>query len=541
MAQKDIQDIANYMKQLDESIAEEEKACQEACKEFDECQALEDAEFEDEVIDKASMGFIDDDDQQDESDEFYAEDDDAIFEEDVSDCMEQEVEEAENLGSIEVEVYNEDGFGNQFAQDVSTNVPGVDAVVKKNLPNGDILVKISGSQDDLKKAFAWYLGRKSYAELSQDDKDDFESRLVFDDGDTLAEADYREAVAHCLDPIGVKASTANLVSKNTCKFSMIKEEKLHRKAANIMKALQEEDLSKLSDEDIETIDDIQDAIENHEDVELKDAEDERLWELILKSMGYTKEEWEKLSPEEREKIWNAANEPMSNFASKTGFAKYLTDPKYLKKTMGVDPGTDKPIRYTLSHEVPDIENGGRIVTQFNPDYDQEHSMQQHPAAAKKQMKKNAAALDQANREGQAAAAMRNARGKDTWDIQDFATIISALDGKERKALMNQLISDVEKDHPGDPRAAGNEIMFIKKLFGKKLTLRDFAKAWNASAPGVMKYADETFGIWVKTMRDCGITSKAQFLNMPEAKFRAFIDALKKNMEGRRKGSIVTGK
>ena len=49
------------------------------------------------MIDKASLGFIDDVDAQDESDEFYAEDEQKdTFEEDVSDCIEKEVVEAEN-------------------------------------------------------------------------------------------------------------------------------------------------------------------------------------------------------------------------------------------------------------------------------------------------------------------------------------------------------------------------------------------------------------------------------------------------------------
>lgn len=75
MAQQDIKDIANYMKMVDESKEAEEKACDEACKECEEQNMLEDAELEDEVIDKASLGFIDDSDIQDEADEFYGEDD----------------------------------------------------------------------------------------------------------------------------------------------------------------------------------------------------------------------------------------------------------------------------------------------------------------------------------------------------------------------------------------------------------------------------------------------------------------------------------
>ena len=148
---------------------------------------------------------------QDESDAFYSEDEEKdSLEEDVSDCLQQEAAEVEQQGSIEVEVYNEDGFGEHFAQEVNKNIQGVKAVVKKTLPNGDLLVKMSGTKDDLENAFAFYVGKEDYSMLSKDDKEDFEARLVFDDGDTLAEADYREAVAHCLDPIGVHASTANL-------------------------------------------------------------------------------------------------------------------------------------------------------------------------------------------------------------------------------------------------------------------------------------------------------------------------------------------
>lgn len=158
-----------------------------------------------------SLGFIDDADIQDEADDFYSEDEDT-FNEDVSDCLEKEVVEAEQLASIEVEVYNEDGFGEHFIEEVKAYVPGIEASKKKDLPNKDILVKIVGSKEDLQKAFAFYLGQNDYGKLDRDDKEDFESRLVFADGDTLAEADYREAVAHCLDPIGVNASTADLAA-----------------------------------------------------------------------------------------------------------------------------------------------------------------------------------------------------------------------------------------------------------------------------------------------------------------------------------------
>ena len=134
MAQKDIQDIASYMRQLDESKAAEEEACEEACKECEEQAALEYEELEDDgdVIDKASLGFIDDNDTQDESDDFYAEAEEKdTFEEDVSDCVEQEVCESAPTASIEVEVYNEDGFGEHFAKDLMQMLANVKAFVEQ--------------------------------------------------------------------------------------------------------------------------------------------------------------------------------------------------------------------------------------------------------------------------------------------------------------------------------------------------------------------------------------------------------------------------
>ena len=357
MAQRDIQEIAEYMKQLNESKIAEDQAYEAACREEEELYAKEDEELEDEVIDPASMGFIDS--STDESDSFYAEEDEEQrdpFSEDVSDCLEQEVVEAEQQATIEVEVYNEDGFGEHFAEEVAKNVPGVDAKVKKTLENGDLVVTLRGGKDDLEKAFAFYLGKKTFAEVSQDDKDSFETILTFDDGDTLAEADYREAVAHCLDPIDVKASTANLVGKDTCTISMVKEEKARRSAKRILKALQEADFSQLPDADLDALDRIKDAIDA--DARMDDK-DRRVWLAVLKDMGYTEEEWNKLTPEQQQKIWDYESTPLpkSNFG----------DGVHVE----VDPKTGKPFRYRNSYEVYDPKTGEKLVTAFNPDYSDE--------------------------------------------------------------------------------------------------------------------------------------------------------------------------
>lgn len=105
-----------------------------------------------------------------------------------------------------------------------------------------------------------------------------------------------------------------------------------------------------------------------------------------------------------------------------------------------------------------------------------------------------------------ARGARDEKGKATWQKADFVKMISALDSKQRKELMNQLIDDVKADHKDNPTEAGKEIQVIKTLFGKKLTLRDYAAAWGAAHTGVGKYMDETMRIWRQTMNQLGIKS-----------------------------------
>ena len=71
-----------------------------------------------------------------------------------------------------------------------------------------------------------------------------------------------------------------------------------------MKCLNENDFSALSDEDLDKLDKLKDAVENGKKL---DAEQDRVWELILKDMGYTKAEWEAMEPEKRDKIFDQFN------------------------------------------------------------------------------------------------------------------------------------------------------------------------------------------------------------------------------------------
>ena len=56
-------------------------------------------------------------------------------------------------------------------------------------------------------------------------------------------------------------------------------------------------------------------------------------------------------------------------------------------------------------------------------------------------------------------------------------MLFSLGPKKSKELMNTMIEIAKEDNKDNPKAAADEIMFIKKLFGKKITLRDIARAW----------------------------------------------------------------
>lgn len=115
MAQKDILAIANYMDQINESVSREDESYRKACREEDMFYAEEDAsladELEDEIIDKSTMGFIDDSSCIDEYDDDIDEDDVDPYEEDISDCLPLDEEdldaEIEPIASFELPAFND--------------------------------------------------------------------------------------------------------------------------------------------------------------------------------------------------------------------------------------------------------------------------------------------------------------------------------------------------------------------------------------------------------------------------------------------------
>lgn len=165
------------------------------------------------------------------------------------------------------------------------------------------------------------------------------------------------------------ASTASLAGQDTCALSIVKEEKARRLAKKAVKALQEDDFSSLSDEELDALDKMEDKAQNDEEF---DAMQDKVWAEMTKAMGYTPEEWDKLPEEQRKKIWNFHNATLSGKGS-------LGD----GTLTGYDPKTNTKFRYRNSYEVTDPTTGEKYVTQVNPEYDQEHSIAQHPAMARR--------------------------------------------------------------------------------------------------------------------------------------------------------------
>jgi len=208
---------------------------------------------------EAHGGIVDEDSQYDDVDEidaseygFYElqETDDDVLHDDDEMC------------SIVVDVTNEDEFAdNRFSSLVAEKL-GNTVQVEKLTEDGESIAqfKVSGELGNLKKFYTLYVGKDSWDDvLGTDDEDEFCNLLVFEDGDTLAEAQLRENAAVMLDDIdlddcehahntdgaepieksldivGVKASTANLAGQDETEMSVV--EKLQKRVEELEKKL----------------------------------------------------------------------------------------------------------------------------------------------------------------------------------------------------------------------------------------------------------------------------------------------------------------
>ena len=551
MAHKDIEQWAKMLQEAEAEDQAYEKACNDSIKDAED--AVNDVELgeEDEVIDPASLGFVDSEGEVAEDDMLdgrvhnghldvdEAEKDDEVdlaecgFSEDGKELQEKEAEEDlqeafhkdDEYASMELEVEepdNFDGDNTSFEDALHAEVP--DVMVKKvGLGTGGVLkYRISGFLGDLKEAYAFYLGLYSWNDVvKQGEEPIFNELVVFQDGDTLQEADYREAIAHVFDPIGVKASTANLKANNVCQLSIVKEAVKAEKEKR-QKALLEADLENMSDEQLDNLDqalDAGEAVDNDD----ADAKQERIWLSILKSMGINSiEEYKAMDPKEFEKRWKASNAPLD---AANGFAR------------------SKNV-YRAYHK-PDDEAGGATHTDFtfNPDY--YHRVTRAEAA------REAVKAEKKAREN--AKIQFPKRGQDTWSLADFGRLLHSLGPKKAKELKKSMLEIAHEDNKNNPEAEAMEIMFIKKLFGQKMpTFRDIARAWypgqdpNTRQQSVNKFCQDTLGNFYQATReatgksDGGLASFRANVLGNERNFRKFLDAMKQLSDKRasNKRSII---
>ena len=467
-------------------------------------QALKEDDVEDSV-DLAECGFTEDGEE--------------IAAREAEDDLNEDFHNDDEYASMELEVSGKgdaDGYDTSFEDAVHGEVPEV-MVKKTGLVNGDTLrYRVSGFLGDLKKVYAFYLGLYSWDDVvKQGEEPGFNELVVFEDGDTLQEADYRDAIAHVFDPIGVKASTANLKATNTCELSIVKEAVKAEIQKRKAKKLFEAELEDLSDEQL---DELGQTLDAGEAVDSGDAtaKDERVWLALLKTMGINSiEEYKAMDPEEFNRRFEASNKPSD---AANGFAR-------------------SHVIYKAFHR-PDNENGGATSTEFafNPDYDRRITRAEQERNAKKAEK----------RARENAPIDFPSRGKDTWSLNEFGKMLFSLGPKKSKELMNTMIEIAKEDNKDNPKAAADEIMFIKKLFGKKITLRDIARAWypgedpDRRQQSVNKFCQDTEGnIRVATRRATN-TSDGSYSNFMknvlgnEANFNRFLTIMKDMSDKRAK-------
>lgn len=468
-------EIEHWARLLQESIDEDKaygKACENAMQEIENDIDEADAVFDDEVIDPASLGFIDDSNDVAENDMLrgrhhnahipesdeeidddidleecgFTEDGNEISEDEFNEYMNEDFHKDTDTASMTLEV-DEDHPG-EFGKQIAAEVPGVLAKQAGNR-GGVALYKLAGTVADLKNAYVFYLGAYDWSDVESLGEDVLFDRLLeFGDGDTLEEADYREQLGHMFDDFGVKASTANLKKNNCCQLSVVKEAvKAELQKRKMMKALFEADVEDLSDEDLEKIEDQLDAGEAVDNDEATAAQ-ERAWLVVLKQMGIKSiDEYKAMDPKEFQKRFEKFNQPLD---SANGFAR------------------SKEV-FTAYHR-PDDEQGGATQTKFafNPDYS-------HRVTRAEQRRKDKAARIKARDSKKIEFPKRK---QDTWSLAEFGKLISSLGPKRTKELQKTMLQIVHDDNAGDPQAEAYETMFIKRLFGQKNpTFRDIAKAW----------------------------------------------------------------
>lgn len=557
MAQREIEQWAKILQEAEAEDRAYESACQKAMKEAEEATSYENVELdaEDEIIDPASLGFVNSEEDVvendlldggfhnghedvDECDEVdfnecgFTEDGKPLQEKEAEDDLNEDLHRDDEFASIELDIFdNEDGTGKAFAEELKSECPNVFArPANKVGPNP--VWKLTGTVKDLKEAYAFWLGLFNWKDVEdQGEADGFYNSIKYEDGDTIQEADYREALAHVFDPVGVRASTANLKKTNTCELSIVKEAvQAEIQKRKMKKALLEKDFGSLSDEDLEKLDSVLTA---KEEVDSGDAddEDERVWLAVLKTMGINSiEEYRAMPPEEFQKLWDKYNRP-SNQAN----------------------GFSRSNHSFVAYHPRDNENGGATRTEFafNPDYYHRVTRAEEERLAKK--------ADQAARQkatDDLLAGQEEALSFADMSPAEFGRFLHSLEPKKVRELRKAMLDAAHEDNADNPAEEAREIMFINRIFGKdKATFRDIARLWypgedpNTRQQSVNKFAQDMIASFYQATRqatgsdDGGLETFRKKVLGNEATFRKFLEIIKQQSDKKKanKRSIVNKK
>lgn len=557
MAQKEIEQWAKILQEAEAEDVAYGKACEKAMKEAEEACSYENAELdaEDEIIDPESLGFVNSDEDVDEDDMLdgrfhnghvevdecdsvnfnecgFTEDGKDLQEKEAEDYLNEDLHSDEDFASIELDIFdNEDGTGEAFAKELKSECPNMFArPANKVGPNP--VWKLTGTVKDLKEAYAFWLGLFNWKDVEdQGEAEGFYNSIVYEDGDTIQEADYRETLAHVFDPVGVRASTANLKKTNTCELSIVKEAvQAEIQKRKLKKALLEKDFGSLSDEDLEKLDSVLTA---KEEVDSGDAddEDERVWLAVLKTMGINSiEEYRAMPPEEFQKLWDKYNQP-SNQAN----------------------GFSRSNHSFVAYHPRDNENGGATRTEFafNPDYYHRVTRAEEERLAKK--------ADQAARQkatDDLLAGQEEALSFADMSPAEFGRFLHSLEPKKVRELRKAMLDAAHEDNADNPAEEAREIMFINRIFGKdKATFRDIARLWypgedpNTRQQSVNKFAQDMIASFYQATRqatgsdDGGLETFRKKVLGNEATFKKFLEIIKQQSEKKKanKRSIVNKK
>lgn len=515
MAQREIQmwaDILNTEEAQDKAY---EDACQQTLHDLEI--ARNNVEFDDDdIVQPESVGFLaesqnpgieDDIDYQKTSSRKARED---LSPEDLQECgydadgnelaeveaknfMNGAFHDDDEFASIELEIFDPDSQGDdgqKFVDEIKQDLPEIRAV-KRSYSGKYPIWRFTGTCGDLKELYAAWLGLWTWDDVvDQGEEPGFNEKIVFSDGDTLQEADYRERIAHALDPVGVHASTANLRKTNQCQMTVVKEAvraEMKKRGLKSRSSLLEDNLDSMSDEDLQKMDN---AIEVSDKVDDGTAteKDKKDFLAFLKSIGINSiAEYQNMDPKEYEQHLKTLSKPADHA---NGFAMS-------KKSF-------------IAHHRPDKENGGATSTvfQFNPKHDhyisraetlRELKKAQQRARDQQEMKFPPRAAKSVDQDGNVV--------KGTWSLNDFGKLLSSLSPKQVKELKQSMMDAAHEDNIGNPEAEAYEMMFIKKLFGQKNpTFRDIARAWypgqdpNTRQQSVNKFYQDTLGNFVSATR-----------------------------------------